>query len=144
MLSKIENINFRKIFVIFFVALLGFGIVFAIAMIASGNGSELALWWDRITLARIRGRMFADIQNTFRLIGYLFLVGFNVLLTLWVHVDGKKHKCYKAIFPVLTLFTGLIGWLIYMIKRVECVESTGSCKVHKKPTLGEKGFKWQL
>jgi len=119
MLERTEGINFKKAFAIFFAALVGFGIIYAIAMAASGNASELAMWWERITFARLRGRMFTDLQGTFRFFGHLFLIGFNALLALWVYVDGKKHNSRKIFLPILTLITGLIGWLIYMIKRLD-------------------------
>jgi len=119
MFEKTDGINFKRTFIIFFAALVGFIVIYAIAMTASGNASELTVLWERITLARFRGRMFADIQGTFRFFSRLFLIGFNALLALWVYADGKKHNSHKVFWPVLTLFTGLIGWLIYMIKRLD-------------------------
>jgi len=119
LLEKAEGINFKRTFIIFFAALLGFGIIYIIAIAASGNASELAVWWERITLARLRGRMFTDMQGTFRFFAHLFLIGFNALLALWVYADGKKYNIHKVTWPILTLFTGLIGWLVYMIKRLD-------------------------
>jgi len=124
--ERTEGINFKKAFAIFFAALVGFGIIYAITMAASGNASELAIWWERITFARLRGRMFTDVQGTFRFFGHLFLIGFNALLALWVYVDGKKHYSHKALWPALTLFTGLIGWLIYMIKRLDRTDTVNA------------------
>jgi len=144
MLNKMEGINFKKAFAIFFVALIGFVIIYAIAMAASGNGSELALWWERITLVRLRRRMFTDLQGTFRFFGYLFLIGFNALLALWVYADGKRNNSHKTIFPILTLFTGLIGWLIYMIRHVDRVAKTDSCNVPINSRLGEENFTCRL
>ncbi|MCL2620695.1 MAG: hypothetical protein FWD97_07160 [Defluviitaleaceae bacterium] len=119
MFNKIEGLNFKKVFIVFFAALVGFGITYAIVMTASGYGADLAVWADRLTFARFRGRMFTDIQGTFRFFGYMFLVGFNALLALWVWVDSKKAGTRKTGLAVLTLFTGLVGWLVYMIKREE-------------------------
>ena len=126
MLNKMEGINFKKAFAIFFATLLGFGIIYVIAMTASGYGSELAIWWERITFARFRGRMFTDVQSTFRFFAHLFLIGFNALLALWVYADGKKNNSHKALLPVLTLFTGLIGWLVYMIRRADHTEKANA------------------
>jgi len=126
MFNKTESINFKKAFMIFFAALLGFGVIYVIAMTASGYGSELSVLWERITLARLRGRMFNDIQGTFRFFSYLFLIGFNTLLALWVYADGKKHSSPKALWSVLTLITGLIGWLVYMIRRVDRMEKVNT------------------
>jgi len=121
MFNKMEGINFKKAFIIFFAALLGFGIIYVIAMTASGYGSELAVWVERITFARFRGRMFADIQGTFRFFAYLFLIAFNALLALWVYVDCRKHSKNRILWVILTLFAGLIGWLLYMIRRTDNV-----------------------
>ena len=117
--KKAEDINFKKTFTIFFAALLGFGVIFFVFMAVSGNWSETSVLLERLTLARLRGRMFTDAAVTFRFFSYLFLLGFNALLALWVYADGKKHGNHKALWPVLTLFTGLIGWLIYLIGRVD-------------------------
>ena len=122
LLEKIQEVNFKKVFIGFFAALVSFGIIYAIVMAANGNTGELTIWWNRITLARIRGRMFTDVQSTFRFFAYLFLFVFNAILALWVYVDNKKHENSKAFWPVFTLFTGLIGWLIYMIRRLDSAE----------------------
>ena len=121
MLNRAESINFKKAFVVFFAALLGFGVIYSIFMATSGYGSELAVWLERLAFARFRGRMFADVAGTFRFLSYLFLLVFNALLALWVYVDGKKHNSHRALWPALTLITGLIGWLIYLIGRVDHV-----------------------
>ena len=63
--------------------------------------------------------MFTDILGTFRFFGYLFLLVFHALLALWVYTDCKKLGSHRALWPVLTLITGLIGWLIYLIGRVD-------------------------
>ncbi|MCL2855045.1 MAG: hypothetical protein FWE21_05435 [Defluviitaleaceae bacterium] len=118
-IEKVEGMNFKKAFILFFAALAAFGVIFAIVMVASGNAEGMTALWERLTFDRLRGRMFTDIQGTFRFFGYLFLVGFNALLALWVYVDSKKNNGHKALWPALTLLTGLIGWLVYMIKRVD-------------------------
>jgi len=121
--SNIESINFKRVFTIFFVALIGFGIIYDIAMTANGNSIELSRLWERLTLSGLRVRMFTDLQSTFRFIGWIFAVGFNALLALWVYADGKKQNSPKIIWSVLTLVTGLVGLLIYMIKRVDREEN---------------------
>ena len=121
--KKVEGMNFKKVFIGFFAALAVFGIVYAIVMAATGTG-DLATLWGRMTFARFRGRLFTDIAGTFRFFSYLFLLGFNALLALWVYVDGKKHNGHKKFYPIFTLFTGLIGWLIYMISRVDRTDTT--------------------
>ena len=119
MLNRAEGINFKKAFIGFFAALLIFGVIYAIALAVGGNSGELSVLWERITLARFRAQIVADPFSIFRVFRVLFVVGFNVLLALWVYADGKKHNSHKAIWPLLTLITGLIGWLAYLIKRVD-------------------------
>jgi hypothetical protein len=122
--SKAEGMNFKKAFITFFAALLGFGVIYFVVMAATGNWSEASVLLERLTFARLRGRMFTDVAGTFRFFGHLFLIGFNVLLAMWVYVDGKKHSSHKKFYPILTLFTGLIGWLVYMISRVDRTDRT--------------------
>ena len=64
--------------------------------------------WHRITSAEF---------GVYNLLARLFWVTFNILLALWVYVNSKKHEKNKVFWPVLTLFTSIIGWLIYMIAR---------------------------
>ena len=116
--ARVESINFKKVFAVFFVALGIFTIAFVASMLLSGE-ADFARLLERLTFARIRWRIFADATGTFRFFSYLFLLGFNVLLALWVYVDGKKHGIHKALWPALTGVTGLIGWLVYMIGRVD-------------------------
>jgi len=119
LIERTEDINFKKVFTIFFAALGGFAVIYILFMAVSGYGDGLSALWNRLTFTRFRERMFTDMLSTFRFFAYLFLVGFHAILALWVYVDGKKHDCHKAFLPVLTLFTGLIGWLIYMIGRAD-------------------------
>jgi len=119
LIERTKNINFKKVFTTFFVALGSFAIIYILFMAVSGYGDGLSALWNRLTFARFRERMFTDVLGTFRFFAYLFLAGFHVILTLWVYVDGKKHGCHKTLLPILTLFTGLIGWLVYMIGRVD-------------------------
>ena len=119
LLKKAEGINFKKAFIGFFAALLIFGIIYVIALAVSGNSSTLSLLWERITLTRFRTRIAANPFHIFRVFRVFFVIGFHALLALWVYVDSKKHNIHQAIWPALTLCTGLIGWLIYLIKRVD-------------------------
>jgi len=121
LINKTESINFKKVFTTFFAALGGFVIIYLTFMVINGDGITLANFWNRITFAGLRGRVFSDILVTFRFFSYLFLAGFHVILALWVYADSKKYNCYKKVFPLLTLITGVIGWLIYMISRVDNV-----------------------
>ena len=122
--SKTEYMNFKKAFITFFAALLGFGVIYLVVMAATGNWNEASVLLERITFARLRSRIFADVAGTFRFFSYLFLLGFNALLALWVYADSKKHGSHRALWPVLTLITGLIGWLIYLIGRVDRIDHT--------------------
>ena len=122
--TKTEDINFKKAFTIFFATLLGFGVIYFVVMAATGNWGEASVLWERITFARFRARMFTDVAGTFRFFSYLFLLGFNALLALWVYADSKKHGSHRALWPVLTLITGLVGWLIYLIGRVDRTDHT--------------------
>ena len=67
--------------------------------------------------ARVWNRVTSTEFGVFYLFGRLFRVTFNILLALWVYADSKKHGKNKVFWPVLTLFTSIIGWLIYMIVR---------------------------
>ena len=105
-----NQINFKKVFTIFFVA---FGI-FAVSGIFMGAFGQLAdsRLLERLLLTGFRERLFTDPLVAFRNIGYLFLLTFNALLALWVYADSKK-----GLWTVATAITGLIGWLGYMISR---------------------------
>lgn len=118
-IKSLESIHFKKVFVTFFIALGGFAITYLIFMTISQEGDYATNLFNRFTLAGFRNRLFTDIFVTFRFISYLFLLVFHCILALWVYVDGKKYHCYKTIFPVMTLVTGVVGWLIYMINRVD-------------------------
>ena len=113
-LNKVEGMNFKWAFAIFFAALAVFGIV---AMIA--GAADAGMWLERLTLTRLRTGMFSTIEDTIRFFSYMFLAGFHVLLALWVHADSKKRASKKKGLVVLTLITGLIGYLVYMIKRTD-------------------------
>ena len=119
--SKTEDINFKKAFITFFAALMGFGVIYVVVMAATGNWGEASVLLERITLTRFRTRIAAD---PFRFFGHLFIIWFNALLALWVYADSKKHGSHRALWPVLTLITGLIGWLIYLIKRIDHTDHT--------------------
>ena len=121
--ERVEGINFKELFAAFFIAFGIFAIAFISSMLLSGE-ADFARLLERITLARFRERMFTDIRSTFRFLSYLFLIGFNALLALWVYADSKKHGGHRALWPVLTLITGLIGWLIYLIRRVDRTDYT--------------------
>jgi len=124
LLEKIEGINFKKTFIVFFAALFGFGILYAVTMTVSGYGDEVSRLWERLTFARLRGRMFTDLQGTFRFFASLFLIGFHAILALWVYADGKKYSKRRALWSVLTLFIGVPGCLLYMIRRLDRADKT--------------------
>ena len=67
--------------------------------------------------ARAWVRITSTDFGMFNLFGRLFRVTFNILLALWVYADSKKHGKNKVFWPVLTLFTSIVGWVIYMIVR---------------------------
>jgi len=119
LIERTGTINFKKVFTTFFVTLGGFAVIYILFMAVSGYGEGLSALWNRLTFTRFRERMFTDMLNRFRFFAYIFLIGFHAILALWVYVDGKKHDYHKASLLVLTLFTGLIGWLVYMIGRVD-------------------------
>ena len=156
--ERIEGLNFKKTFTIFFVAFLVFVVVYASYMAINGQWSA-ALNFERSRMEVMRGnvtdqeagairarlgylhrgrlgrlnrnpgdrflrgsaRVWNRITSTefgmFHLFGRLFRVAFNVLLALWVYADSKKHGKNKVFWPVLTLLTSIVGWLIYMIVR---------------------------
>jgi hypothetical protein len=58
--------------------------------------------------------------------GLLIFIGLNAILALWVYVDCKRYNSPKVIWPVLTLISGLIGWLIYLIKRLDRTEKVNA------------------
>ena len=118
----INQINFKKVFTIFFVAL-GIFAVSGIFMGAFGQMADSRLL-ERLILTGFRERIFSDPLIAFRNIAYFFLFTFNTLLALWVYVDGRKRNNSKILWSVLTLFAGLIGWLIYMIRRFDNVNAT--------------------
>ena len=122
--KKAEGINFKKAFITFFAALLGFGVIYVVVMAATGNWSEVSVLLERLTFARFRSRMFTDVAGTFRFFSYLLLLGFNALLALWVYADSKKHGSHRALWSALTLITGLFGWPIYLIGRVDRIDHT--------------------
>ena len=126
-----QQINFKKVFTIFFVAL-GLFTVVGISVGVWGGIADSRLL-ERLMLTGFRERIFSDPLVAFRSIGYLFLIAFNAILALWVYVDGKKHNKHKALWPAFTLLTGLIGWLIYLISRkdntkIESREETRGCQ----------------
>jgi len=120
-INKTDSINFKKVFATFFATLAGFIVIYLTVMAVNGDGVELTNFWNRLTLAGFRERVFTDILVTFRFISYLFLAGFHAILALWVYADSKKNNCYKKLFPLLTVVTGVIGWLVYMISRTDNV-----------------------
>lgn len=66
-----------------------------------------ALWNGRVSIPiRVIG-----------IIGWLFFIAFKLLLCLWVYADSKKHGKSTILWTVLTLLTGLIGWIVYLIAR---------------------------
>ena len=119
--DRIDRINFKKVFATFFAALGVFIAIYLTFMAVFGEGIALTNFWNRLTLAGFRERLFTDIFVSFRLISYLLLAGFHMILASWVYTDSKKHNCYKKTFPLLTVGTGVIGWLVYMIHRVDTV-----------------------
>ena len=108
-----NQINFKKVFTIFFVAL-GIFAVSGIFMGAFGQIADSRLL-ERLLLAGFRERLFTDPLAAFRNIGYLFLIAFNALLALWVYDDCKRNNSKKGLWVAVTAITGLAGWLGYKI-----------------------------
>jgi len=119
--KRTEGINFKRAFIIFFAALLGLWIIRTGFMIAGGHWGDLSVLLERLSFAGLRERVFTDKLVIFRMVSALFVVWFHAILALWVRADGKKNDCYRVLWPVLTLFTGLIGCLAYLIARVDRV-----------------------
>ena len=115
-----KQINFKKVFAIFFVAL-GLFTVVGIFMGAWGALADSRLL-ERIMLTGLRERIFADPLVAFRSVGYLFLIAFHAILALWVYTDCRKNENKKGLWSVFTFITGLVGWLIYMISRKDAVK----------------------
>ena len=115
-----KQINFKKVFTIFFVAL-GLFAVIGVFMGAWGSVADSRLL-ERLMLTGLRERLFTEPLVVFRNIGYLFLIAFNALLALWVYTDCQKRESKKGIWSAFTLIAGLIGWLAYLIIRKEDVQ----------------------
>ena len=109
-----KQINFKKVFTVFFTAFA----LFAISGIFMGAWGGLAdsRLLERLLLTGFRARVFTDPFAAFRSIGYLFFIAFHVILALWVYADCERRKSKKGLWPVFTLLTGLIGWLVYLIR----------------------------
>lgn len=116
-----KQINFKKIFTIFFIT---FGL-FALVGTFMGAWGDLAgsSLLERLMLTGLRERLFTDLLVTFRSIGYLFLATFHLLLALWVYTDCQKKKSTKRIWVASTFITGLIGYLIYMLGRKDSTKT---------------------
>ena len=99
LIERTEDINFKKVFIIFFAAFSIF-VLIGIFVGAWGGIADSRLL-ERLMLTGFRERIFTDPLVVFRNIGYLFLVGFHMILALWVYVDGKKYDCHKAFLPYL-------------------------------------------
>ena len=110
-----KEVNFKKVFAVFFVAFALFALV-GIFMGAWGTVADSRLL-QRLLLTGVRERLFTNPLVLFRNIGYLFLVAFNGILALWVYVDCQKKNVAKKLWPIFTLVTGLVGWLVYQISR---------------------------
>ena len=110
-----QQINFKKVFAIFFAA---FGI-FAVSGMLMGAWGSMAdsRLLEHLMLTGLRERIFTDPLTAFRNIGYLFLITFNALLALWVSADCQRRESKRGLWPALTLITGLIGWMVYLISR---------------------------
>jgi len=74
---------------------------------------------DRIlgSFARFGSRITTGQYDIFNFTWRLFLLAFNLLLAAWVYVDSKKLGKNKIFWGVLTLFTSVFGWVIYLIAR---------------------------
>jgi len=126
--ERTEGINFKRAFIIFFAALLGLWIIRTGFMVAGGHWGDLSVLLERLSFAGLRERVFTDKLVIFRMVSALFVVWFHAILALWVRADGKKHDSDNALWPVLTLFTGLIGWLIY---KIQCLDRAGKVNVQE-------------
>ena len=115
-----KQINFKKVFTIFFVAL-GLFTVVGISMGVWGGIADSRLL-ERLMLTGLRERIFSDPLVVFRSIAYLFLAGFHALLALWVYADCQRNGSKRKVWAACTLITGLVTWLIYMISRKDTVK----------------------
>ena len=66
---------------------------------------------------RLWVRMTTGGFDIFRFLGRTFQIAFHILLALWVYADSKKHERNKILWSVLTLFTSVIGYVLYLIVR---------------------------
>ena len=170
---KIQNINFKKAFIVFFAALFVFGVVsvsysaatggweravsfqesriqfrqgqgylaaqdafalrsrghFGRGVLSRGNHALIeadssvitarATMGDRIlgSFAALGNRITSGDFSIFNLVGRLFMLTFNVLLAAWVYLDSQKRGKNRILWGVLTLFTSLFGWVLYLIVR---------------------------
>ncbi|MCL2857588.1 MAG: hypothetical protein FWE19_07735 [Oscillospiraceae bacterium] len=55
--------------------------------------------------------------GVFAIIGSLLHFAFRLLLAAWVFVDSQKHGKNRALWPILTLATSVLGFVIYLISR---------------------------
>ena len=150
--ERIENINFKKAFLGFFVAFFIFATISTIISLANGSWEAIAdesrgsrrgrgrsnqeqvVMLDESYLAysetRTRGTIGDRIVTTFAGFGdritsinigvampLLFIAAFNILIALWVYVDSSKHGNNKILWSLVTLFTSIIGLVVYMIAR---------------------------
>ena len=110
-----KEINFKKVFAIFFAALGLFAIIGIFMGVWGGVADSRLL--ERLMLTGLRARVFTDPLVAFRMVGYVFLAAFHALLALWVYADCIRRKCKKGLWPAFTFITGLVGWLVYLIGR---------------------------
>jgi hypothetical protein len=166
--ERIENLSFKKAFIVFFAAFLVFVVAYASNVARSGRWSaalehersrmeimrsdatgretgaisgrlgrlnqrfnhgfeHLQARFERLNrnpddrflygAARVWSRITSTEFSPFNFFGRLFKVTFSILLALWVYADSKKHGKNKVFWPILTLFTSVIGWLVYMVVR---------------------------
>lgn len=52
-------------------------------------------------------------------LGYFISYALGVLSLIYVFIDSKKRKVNRANWTVLTLFTGVVGFIIYLFRRKE-------------------------
>jgi len=87
--ERAKKSKMKKEFVVLFGVLAGLAILYTIAMAASGQGDQLAVWWSRVTFARFRSGIFTDIGATFRFLTTAFVAGWASYMVV------KKVKAKK-------------------------------------------------
>ncbi|MDR1620369.1 MAG: zinc ribbon domain-containing protein [Clostridiales bacterium] len=67
------------------------------------------------------------LQNALRVCGLLSFMLYWAALAVWVFLDADRRNYHPALWGVLTLFTNVVGMIIYMVVRPERI-TCASCK----------------